>query len=185
MSPAKALNIAMLVVSSSLLAACGPATYVAYDDPPARARAQEPLAQAPAVVVVVTEAPGEAPSDGWVPEETHGESPFASVRVWSGDYDCPQGNTDFTLRILAVRGQRITALFDFHHVESGEAGRYLVAGDYDPETRRVRFTPGDWLVHPPNYVSTSMSGEVSHDGSLFAGRIDHPLCGAFRLRPAR
>jgi hypothetical protein len=137
------------------------------------------------VVVVLADPPPEADPGGWEPNEPAFDNPFARVRTWVGDYDCPQGTTDLTFRVLSVSGGRVTALFDFHHVESDAAGRYLMAGDYDTETRKVRFTPGEWLVRPPHYVSVGMSGEVSQDGSLFAGRMAHERCGAFRLRPAR
>lgn len=185
MSPAKALPTAVLV-ASSLLTACGPAPYALYDEP---ARAPAPPAPPPAqeqtVLVILGEPPAVPANDGWVPEATHGESAFARTRTWVGDYDCPQGNTELTFRILSVRGGHVTALFDFHHVESGASGRYLMSGSYDADTRRVQLTPGAWIAQPRDYVSVGMSGEVAEDGSLFAGRMDHPRCGAFRLKPAR
>jgi hypothetical protein len=184
MSPAKALPIAVLV-ASTLLTACGPMPHAGYDEP-ARAPAQPAqAAEAQTVFVILGEPPAEAPGDGWTPEESHGESAFERARTWVGDYDCPQGNTELTFRILAVRGRHVTALFDFHHVESGASGRYLMNGSYDADTHRVKLTPGAWLAQPRDYVSVGMSGEVSEDGSLFAGRMDHPRCGAFRLKPAR
>lgn len=171
---------AILLCSLPLLG-CGPAPYMEVDGPPP---AQAGPVQEQAVVVVLQEPPAEAPADRWVPEEARADNPLGRVRAWRGDYDCPQGNTALTLHILSVRGEHVTALFDFHHVESGDAGRYLMSGKYDGETRRVRLTPGAWIAQPPNYVSVAMSGELSQDGSLFAGKMDHPLCGAFRLRPA-
>lgn len=169
------------LLCTSLLLGCGPAPYVDVDGPPA---AQARPVQEQAVVVVLQEPPLEAPADRWVPEEPRVENPLGRVRAWRGDYDCPQGNTALTLHILAVRGEHVTALFDFHHVESGAAGRYLMSGQYDGDTRQVRLTPGAWIAQPEDYVSVGMSGELSQDGTLFAGRMEHPLCGAFRLRPA-
>ncbi|WP_437817223.1 hypothetical protein [Sorangium sp. So ce1078] len=164
-----------------LLAACGPAPTLA--DP----RAPEPPPPAETVYIVINDPPPAAASvvaDGWVPEEARGENPFERARTWIGDYDCPQGTTGMTFRILQVKGDRIKAVFDFHHGESGASGKYLMNGRYDPETRTAAFSPGAWLERPPNYVTVSMKGDLALDGSLFAGRIEHPECGAFRLRPA-
>ena len=185
MTQTKALATAILVCSAPLLG-CGPAPYLdPHSAPRVPAAPAAPTQQAQAVIVVLQEPPAEPPVDAWLPEDTHGENPLGRVRAWHGDYDCPQGNTDFTLHILATRGDHITAMFDFHHVESGASGRYLMSGRYHSATRAVRLTPGAWLDQPPHYESVAMRGEVSEDGSLFAGKKEHPLCGAFRLRPAR
>ncbi|WP_437489045.1 hypothetical protein WME75_09955 [Sorangium sp. So ce1014] len=163
-----------------LLAACGPAPTLG--DP----RAPEPPPPAETVYIVIHDPPPAAAVavDGWVPDEPRGESPFERTRTWIGDYDCPQGTTGMTFRILQVKDDRIKAVFDFHHAESGTSGKYLMIGRYDPETRTAAFSPGAWLERPPNYVTVSMKGDLALDGSLFAGRIEHPECGAFRLRPA-
>jgi hypothetical protein len=166
-----------------MLTACGPAPQAEYADDEAPSAPQPAPVQT--VYVVVGEASDAPPTEVWIPEETHGDNPFARTRTWIGDYDCPQGNTELTLRVIQVRGDTMKAVFDFHHVESAEAGKYLMVGSYDEETRTATFAPGAWLVRPPNYVTVGMSGDVALDGSLFAGRIDHPECGAFRLRPAR
>ena len=164
-----------------LLAACGPApgaTYAEAGAPPGAS------ARGETVYVILAER-GAPAEDAWEPEETHGENPFGKNRTWVGDYDCPQGNTALTLQVIQVRGPAVTAVFEFHHVESDVAGKFLMNGRYDGETRRITFNPGAWLVHPPHYTAVPMSGDVASDGSLFAGRIDHPQCGAFRLRPAK
>ncbi|WP_437289867.1 hypothetical protein [Sorangium sp. So ce406] len=163
-----------------LLAACGPAP--GFGEP----RAPEPPAAAETVYIVLHDPPPAAPvaNDGWAPDEPRGDSPFERTRTWIGDYDCPQGTTQMTLRILRVKDGRIKAIFDFHHAESGVSGKYLMLGRYDAETRTASFSPGAWIERPPNYVTVSMKGDLALDGSLFAGRIEHPECGAFRLRPA-
>ena len=38
---------------------------------------------------------------------------------------------------------------------------------------------------PEDYVMVSMDGEISSDGTLFAGKISFPGCGAFALKPKR
>ncbi|EYF02906.1 Hypothetical protein CAP_6329 [Chondromyces apiculatus DSM 436] len=183
--------VAVVVMSASLLG-CGAAPYVeAEGSRGARGAPEMPetppgyAAGEPAVVVVLQEPGAEPPTDTWIPEEPREGNPLAQVRAWRGDYDCPQGNTEMTLHILGVRGNHLSALFAFHHVPTGVEGRYLMAGRFDPETYRVTLTPGAWIVQPEDYVSVGMQGDLSEDGSLFAGRMDHPLCGAFRLRPAR
>lgn len=141
----------------------------------------DPSAPAPEVVVQQA-AP---PRDGWVPDALPATNPFVRFRKWVGDYDCTQGNTDFVLRIVDVRGQAVRAIFDFMHRPSGAAGSYMVTGHFDSETRRVRFEPSSWIMQPADYVMVPMRGDVSTDDSLFAGKIDFPGCGAFTLKPAR
>ncbi|WP_437592116.1 hypothetical protein [Sorangium sp. So ce1000] len=171
---------ALLAASAALLlAACGPAPTLA------EPRAPEPPSSAETVYIVLQDPPpAAAAAGGWVPGEVPGDNPFERTRTWIGDYDCPQGTTEMTFRILQVDGDRIKAVFVFHHAESGASGKYLMSGRYDAETRTASFTPGAWLERPPNYVTVGMTGDLAFDGSLFAGRIEYPDCGAFRLRPA-
>lgn len=141
----------------------------------------DPAAQAPEVVVQRS-----APTnDGWTPEPTVGPNPFERFRTWVGDYDCTQGNTGMALRIMDVRGRVVRAIFDFMHSPSGANGSYIVTGSYNPETRRVHFEPTSWIRQPAHYVMVPMSGEISTDDSLFAGKIDFHGCGAFKLKPTR
>jgi hypothetical protein len=102
-----------------------------------------------------------------------------------GDYDCTQGNTGMSLHIMDVRGHVVRAIFDFVHAPSGASGSYVITGSFDPETRHVRFEPSKWIVKPNDYIMVPMSGEISTDNSLFAGKIDFPGCGAFQLKPTR
>lgn len=138
---------------------------------------------APAPEVIVQEAP--PPNDGWKPDTFPTTNPLERHRTWVGDYDCRQGNTGFALRIMDVRGRVIRAIFDFMHEPSGANGSYIVTGHFDPETRRVHLNPSSWIVQPADYVMVPMSGEISNDDSLFAGKIDFPGCGAFKLKPTR
>jgi hypothetical protein len=123
--------------------------------------------------------------EAWIPNALPAANPFERTRTWLGDYDCVQGTTALALRVIDVRGRVVRAIFDFHHTPTSAAGSYLVSGTYDPSTHRVRFDPGRWIVRPEDYVMTSMEGEVASDGSLFAGRVTFPGCGAFQLKPAR
>ncbi len=128
---------------------------------------------------------GPAPSDGWEPQALPPPNPFEKLRTWVGNYDCTQGNTGMALRILDVRGRVVRAIFDFTHSASGADGSYIITGTFDPETRRVRFDPSQWIARPDHYLMVPMEGEISADNSLFAGKIDYPGCGAFKLKPTR
>lgn len=123
--------------------------------------------------------------EAWTPPVLPEKNPFERFRTWVGDYDCVQGNTGFAFRIMDVRGRVVRAIFDFSHESSGASGSYVVMGHYDPDTRRVHFEPSRWIDRPDNYVMVPMSGEISTDDSLFAGKIDFPGCGAFKLKPTR
>ncbi|UQA55329.1 hypothetical protein [Polyangium aurulentum] len=144
--------------------------------------AEEPQVEVRSAAPVEVEEPAE---EAWIPKALPAGNPFARTRTWIGDYDCVQGTTALALRIVDVRGRVVRAIFDFHHSPTSAAGSYLVSGTFDPSTHRVRFDPGRWIVRPDDYVMTSMEGEVASDGSLFAGRIAFPGCGAFQLKPAR
>lgn len=124
-------------------------------------------------------------NSGWTPEALPARNPFERFRTWVGDYDCTQGNTDFKLRIMDVRNNRVRAVFDFAHDASGAKGAYVITGEFDPDTRRVHFEPSSWIEQPDHYLMVPMTGEVSTDDSLFAGKIDYRGCGAFRLKPTR
>jgi len=126
-----------------------------------------------------------ATNSGWTPSALPATNPFERHQTWVGDYDCTQGNTGFAFRIMDVRGRVVRAIFDFLHEPSGAQGSYVVTGTYDPETRRVHFEPSRWIVQPDHYMMVPMSGEISSDETLFAGKINHPGCGAFQLKPAR
>ena len=188
------------------LVGCGPQPWVQAATPPQPPEAMAGLEEDPRSVhiivtpldpnapppeVIVQQSPQVAvqraapPSDGWTPDAFPAPNPFERHRTWIGDYDCTQGNTGFALRVMDVRGRVIRAIFDFMHAPSGANGSYIVTGHFDPETRKVHLDPSSWIVQPAEYVMVSMSGEVSTDSSLFAGKIDHPGCGYFTLKPAK
>jgi hypothetical protein len=143
---------------------------------------------APPPDVIIQQGPSEqrpSTNDGWKPDACPATNPFERHRTWVGDYDCTQGNTGFALRIMDVRGRVVRAIFDFLHTPSGANGSYIVTGHFDPETRRVHLDPSSWILQPADYVMVPMSGEIATDDSLFAGKIDFPGCGAFKLKPTR
>lgn len=147
-----------------------------------------PVAEGQTVYVYLGEEPGEAPKApvlSAVAEAPKAQgNPFAETRSWSGEYFCPQGTTEMTLRVTGVRGEQIDAVYEFHHEASGASGSYRIQGRFDASTRAVSFAPGAWIERPPNYVTVGMEGRIADDGSLFAGRITHPRCGMFSLTPS-
>jgi hypothetical protein len=145
-----------------LAAGCGPAPYT-IDGPPE------------------VSVPEEGPPDKWIPSGLPRPNPFTEHAVWAGEYDCAQGRTTLRLRVVEAHDQHVRAVFDFHHVPSGAAGRFLVGGVFDEHTGNVRLTPGAWIEQPPDYVTVGMMGRASFDGTRFRGRILGPGCGGFWL----
>lgn len=165
--------IATIGVFCGLLG-CGPAPYaVGPDDAPATVEIAAPLPGARR---------GDA-ADDWVPGRFPRPNPFAETRLWRGAYDCPQGRTELVLQVTDVHDNWIRAVFQFHHAPSGAAGRYFVAGDFDPRSGALALVPGPWIHRPDGYVSVGMEGRVSPQGESISGRITHPDCGGFRVRP--
>jgi hypothetical protein len=187
------LRAAPAVIGVLLGAGCGPAPYAMGPEEAEAPEGRAPEGRGPAVVVLVGQASGpQAPApraapaeDRWIPDAFPRSNPFAARRTWVGDYDCIQGTTGLALRVIDVRGKRVRAVFDFHHAASGAAGQYIVGGAFDEESGRVTFEPGPWIIHPDGYLSVSMEGQVSADGTRFLGRILYPGCGMVRLHAAR
>jgi hypothetical protein len=167
------------ILGAVACAACGPAPYTIGPEEPAPAAEASP---GPVQVIVGQTRPTE---DRWIPDGLPRPNPFARSRTWVGEYDCPQGRTGLTLRIIDVRGKLVRAVFDFHHAPSGAAGQFIIGGAYDEDSRRMVFEPGPWIIHPDRYEPVGMAGQVSLDGAHFAGRITEPGCAGFRLHAAR
>jgi hypothetical protein len=106
---------------------------------------------------------------------------FRKDQVWRGEYVCAQGATSLELTITGVDHDDVRATFSFRHAPTGRAGEYLVSGTYDPATRHIVFTPGDWIREPPNYFRVGMDGRVAADGGSFSGTITHETCTSFLL----
>jgi hypothetical protein len=159
------------LVAAALLAGCGPAPYAIGPDEPA-------------ATLTIPEARPTA-DDKWIPGVFPRPNPFVARRTWVGEYDCPQGRTRLTLRVVDARGTWVRAIFDFHHLPSNASGQYYVAGHFDETSGRVRLEPGPWIAQPPDYETVGMDGQIAVDGQRFTGKITNPGCGAFRLRPER
>jgi hypothetical protein len=159
---------------------CGPAPYVIGPDEPAATEAPAPAAEAAAAAP-----PAREVEDRWIPSGYPRINPFIEKRTWVGEYDCVQGRTSLTLRVIDVRGKLVRAVFDFHHVPTHAAGQYIVGGAFDEQTGNVELEPGPWMVQPDGYEAVGMKGRVSFDELRFTGRITSPGCGGFRLGPMR
>jgi serine/threonine protein kinase len=140
------------------------------DGPPAPA---PPRPAAPATATGPTRA---------VPEPPRAPAtPFATMQAWQGWYVCAQGKTELELRIESVNGLVVNGIFQFQQPASGVYGSFHVSGPYDPNTRRLRLTPGAWIRQPPGYTTVGMEGVVSADGSTYSGSIAHTSCTTFAV----
>ncbi|MFO0763228.1 MAG: hypothetical protein U0359_42715 [Byssovorax sp.] len=164
-----------------LAAGCGPAPY--------QIGAEEPCAAAPApreaVITGAVAAASPAPEDLWSPDSFPRPNPFATARLWAGDFACAEGRTSVMLRVIDARDMRVRALFAFQKAEAASVGQYLLAGTYDEETGRVDLSPGVWLSDPGDYIAVGLEGLLSSDGRSFTGQIKHPSCGAFQIHAMR
>ncbi|MCU0688111.1 MAG: sel1 repeat family protein, partial [Polyangiaceae bacterium] len=108
------------------------------------------------------------------------ESPFRAGDVWRGVYTCGrgQGTTDVWLRILEpTTDARVNAVFDLDY--RAAKGRFLVSGAYDAARGSITLAPGKWVDAPPGWLPVGMTGQVSAQKTVFAGKMDAPQCGPF------
>ncbi len=179
------------VMGAILGAGCGPAPYTIGPEEPVAT----PAPRGPGATVIVIPggpAPALAPSpaparpspagDGWVPDLLPRFNPFVEQRTWVGSFDCPEGRTGLTLRVIDARDTRVRAIFDFHHAPTDTSGQFLVVGKFDEHTGDTVFEPGAWIIQPRDYATLPLVGRVTRDGLRFAGRVPVPGCGGFRLR---
>lgn len=139
------------------------------------------LCLALAVASAASRATADPTSRATEPSPPPAPPPFQVGGEWSGWYLCGQGRTNLVLRVTAVRGNRIEAVFDFDFRPRRTQGAFYVTGTWDPRTRRVTFTPGAWVHRPAGWEPVGMTGTVRPDGSRYEGRITHAGCGAFHV----
>lgn len=121
-----------------------------------------------------------------------GGPPFRSGQVWRGTYTCGQGQTSLTFRIQTVsaraadtelgKAHRVEAVFDFDFNNRSAAGAFYMSGKFYPDSGVATFDPGPWIRQPPGYSAVGMDGEVSADGTEFAGKVLLAGCRGFQLR---
>jgi hypothetical protein len=107
-------------------------------------------------------------------------NPFAEGQAWVGSYVCPQGRTALALRIEAVHGDAIQALFDFDFGGGRAMGRFELHGTFTAASGEATFEPGAWLLRPPGYYSVGMKGRVSR--TVYEGAIVGAGCDGYTLR---
>ncbi len=173
--------VTMGALGAMVATGCGPAPYAMGPEEPAPAGATVIVMPAPYGGAA---APPRAASsgDGWIPDLLPRFNPFIDSRTWVGSFDCPEGRTGLTLRVVDVHDTRVRAIFDFHHAPSDTSGQFLVVGRFDEHTGDIVFTPGAWIIQPPDYATLPLVGRVTRDGKHFAGRIPVDGCAGFRLR---
>jgi hypothetical protein len=110
-------------------------------------------------------------------------APFGPGQTWSGTYQCTQGISSLDLRITGVAGTRVDAVFQFSVPQQGVVGQFAMAADVAPGSLHARFVPGPWIQRPPGYMTVGLEGDVSPDGTEFAGAVtDAAGCTTFSLR---
>jgi hypothetical protein len=183
-----------LAIGLVMVAGCGPAPYTIGPEEPAGFETQGP----PVTVVAIQGASGEQapqagapsaavpapPADRWSSDGLPRPNPFVDHRTYVGTYECPQGITQLTFRVVDVRGKKVRAIFDFHHAPTNVSGQFMMAGTFDEQTGRVALIPGTWIIHPDDYETVAMIGRTTLDGSRFDGKIASRGCRAFHLHAA-
>lgn len=105
--------------------------------------------------------------------------------AWQGRYVCGQGTTGLLLTVRAAGESDVEALFRFYPVKGNPGvpeGCFEMSGRYDPATREVSLSAGQWLLRPPGYITVDLSGTLSADGGTLSGTVHGPLCTRFELR---
>jgi len=97
---------------------------------------------------------------------------------WRGRYTCGQGLTDLTLVIRAVRGSRVTALFDFDWRRGGIRGSFEMRGVLSPTTCRLQLLPARWIEQPSGWVMVALDGTLTKHSTIYSGRVDPNAPGA-------
>lgn len=113
---------------------------------------------------------------------TEREVPFHSGEVWTGTYYCAQGITDLDLEIEEVNGNEVQAIFSFAARGSGATGRFDMNGTYQPSSRHLTLSAGDWISQPLGYQTVDLDGNLDAGGALFTGRVLGPGCSVFSVR---
>jgi len=103
-----------------------------------------------------------------------GQSSSGPVGQWSGNYTCHQGRTALHLTIKQQADGTFQGLFHFSSQPPFHAvpeGCFLMSGTFDPATRRLVLTPGEWLLQPDGYITVGMDGVLDPSGETFEGEL--------------
>ena len=108
---------------------------------------------------------------------------------WRGTYTCYQGLTALDLVLSFDPKGVLRGEFHFTPVSSNPAvpeGCFTMKGSFDSATRRVRLTPGRWLLQPDGYVMIGLDGRLDPSSDVLQGEISPPVpgCTSFLLHAA-
>jgi hypothetical protein len=102
---------------------------------------------------------------------------------WEGSYVCGQGLTGLSLQLVGHEDGTLEGIFEFSALpENPEvpSGSYRVHGRVSPGWV-VILEAGEWLIHPPEYVTVPLVGRVVADPVRIHGFVDDPLCDTFSV----
>lgn len=142
-------------------------------------RRDEPETDVPVILPPPPGAVPEAPPPPTARQTSAAAVPFAAGQTWVGQYACPPGPADASVRIESVRGTEVAATFQLAN------GRYALEGRYDPASGALDLVPTRWLEQSPTAPLVGLYGTVSPDASVFEGRMTDPTCRWFSLRSPR
>ena len=104
---------------------------------------------------------------------------------WEGRYRCQDDVVGMALEVQPLRGERVTARFDFFPAAgapSFPSGSFQVDGVFDLDDRRLRLRAGDWIERPWGFQRHDLDGVVQNDGLTIEGRVLTTGCSEFRLQ---
>lgn len=106
---------------------------------------------------------------------------------WTGRYICNQGVTALHLIIQNVGASgAIGATFSFGPPPENPGvpqGLYVMRGQFDPASRRMKLHGARWVEQPDDYVMVGLDGRMSADGDKIVGRVpDLAGCTSFEVR---
>lgn len=60
-------------------------------------------------------------------------------------------------------------------------GGFHLNGKYNSNTKRIDFTPRDWIERPPGYNTVGMNGIILDNPKRYEGNINNNMCGSFSV----
>jgi hypothetical protein len=103
--------------------------------------------------------------------------------TWVGKYFCAQGETALTLTIDPAQDGTLRARFHFYPAPKNPyvpEGCFTMTGKFDPVTRALVLSAGNWIVQPRGYVTMDLKGRLRDDGSVH-GLVLGPGCALFTV----
>lgn len=101
--------------------------------------------------------------------------------LYTGTYNCLQGDTPLNLTIIGRARGAVKAQFDFVVPQTGVRGYYLMYGMVGPQGQTALY-PDRWLFQPAGYRMVGLSGNLSADGRELSGIVTGTGCRQFVVR---